>query len=429
MASRTVGPTKLFLISGTGYGIGKFLETSLNENHGNLIFHTLRSALEAIQKNWTESSSFSKDNNSSTANNDVTQQLQELSKAVAALSEQSKTTIFVPSNTSSSSQPTAGNTVSSVLGLLSTLTLATSLTWVWCKWNGIPLTELLYVTRRSFQNACQNLKERMRGLANAIEKVRQELSERMSNIEGKIDTTSTSLKSTIESEGQSIRNELKSMEERQTSIRNMVCGLEDQLNDIEQQTRFTSKGIFLLCSVVSSSNFVDGKIRSIHKVNNGWAIKDHVESDDEEEEDEEEEDEENPEEDGEQRTDRLNRQKLLKFTNDFSTFVNDDRGKKKEKIFKEKNKMKDDDTTSNNERVGCCSQLMSKHIGLIYPSHVCMIGIDQVMGGNNIQECSRVQPRVELIKSIDDSSPPLDFTRRKRKNLASKRGSIAAMSP
>jgi hypothetical protein len=53
MASRTVGPTKLFLISGTGYGIGKFLETSLNENHGNLIFHTLRSALEAIQKNWT----------------------------------------------------------------------------------------------------------------------------------------------------------------------------------------------------------------------------------------------------------------------------------------------------------------------------------------------------------------------------------------
>ena len=263
MAAARIGlsPTKIFLTAGTGYGIGKYLESPRPSSSANNEEQSSVSSL-LVQTMYEIGQLLQQKLSTTVAHTSTAQQLQQLTDAVALLSKQANqprqphqppTTIVVGSPSNPYNNSTTTSTLSSVLGLCTTLALATGFTWAWCKWHGVPLAELLHVTRRSFQRAIAALKTRLSRLATAIDKVRTQLSQRMSTLETKIDTTSKGLTRTIEKEGQSIRHELRQMEARQENMRGMVCGLEHQLNEIEQQTRFTSKGIYLLCSVVSSS--------------------------------------------------------------------------------------------------------------------------------------------------------------------------------
>ena len=247
--------SKLTLYCGSGYGLGKFFETSSLDNVD--VASTLSTLLTLY--NTVRQTFKMEDQNTAAATNPVpttAQQLQELTHAVALLSasqQPSQPTVVVSPHHHNHQEAAS----SSALGLVGTVVLCSISTWVWCKFHNIPFTDLLYVTQKTFRSSIGQIKKRLTSLSDAIQKAKDELSKRLYALETTVTKNSKHVEKIVQKEAESIRTELHSMESRQQDMTMKLVGLSSQLQDIESQTRFSSKGIYLLCSVVSNANLTN----------------------------------------------------------------------------------------------------------------------------------------------------------------------------
>jgi hypothetical protein len=75
------------------------------------------------------------------------------------------------------------------------------------------------------------------------------------------------------------------MESKQQNMRDAVTGLRHKLDDIETQTRFSNKGIYLLCSVVSGTSTSTATIQNVNQLqrHSKWTLKNETTDEEEEE--------------------------------------------------------------------------------------------------------------------------------------------------
>jgi len=215
-AAARLGPAKVVLYAGAGYGAGKFLETTklvdtdskfsttVLSHFVGTVFDGLGTALTTALTTLLSSFPATKEQDTTIDSNSIMrQELRELTSAVALLSARPPVTpvVVVDGSNTSSSFSSSFSFSSTLLRLVATSSMVASLTWGWCKWNNIPLKDIMYATRRQLESACSDLQSRLTNLAALLEQTRRILTTQLTRVEKKIDQTKISLEGTVRREG------------------------------------------------------------------------------------------------------------------------------------------------------------------------------------------------------------------------------------
>ena len=225
-AAARLGPAKVVLYAGAGYGAGKFLETTKlvdtdSKFSTTVLSHFVGTAFDGLGTALTTALTTLLSSLPATEEQDTTidsnstmrQELRELTSAVALLSARPPVppVVVVDGNTSSSSFSSSFS--STLLRLFLSSSMVASLTWGWCKWNNIPLEDIMYATRRQLESACSGLQSRLTSLAALLEQTRRILTTQLTRvekkIEKKIDQTKISLEGTVRGEREGGRKKNK----------------------------------------------------------------------------------------------------------------------------------------------------------------------------------------------------------------------------
>ena len=226
-AAARLGPAKVVLYAGAGYGAGKFLETTKlvdtdSKFSTTVLSHFVGTAFDGLGTVLTTALTTLLSSLPATEEQDTTidsnstmrQELRELTSAVALLSARPPVppVVVVDGNTSSSSSFSSSFS-STLLRLFLSSSMVASLTWGWCKWNNIPLEDIMYATRRQLESACSGLQSRLTSLAALLEQTRRILTTQLTRvekkIEKKIDQTKISLEGTVRREEGKIKHKKK----------------------------------------------------------------------------------------------------------------------------------------------------------------------------------------------------------------------------
>jgi hypothetical protein len=144
---------------------------------------------------------------------------------------------------------------------------------------GWTLGDLMYVTKRNFNETVEQLQGRVEIVKEAVDAARKDLAVRIGLVDAKIDKTRYSLEQKIEQEVGDVKTEVRDVHESvkgiaavQGKVQSVVHGLEDRffsmeetLEDARSQLSVANRGINLLCTVVAES-IVPG---SHHALGNG----------------------------------------------------------------------------------------------------------------------------------------------------------------
>ena len=125
------------------------------------------------------------------------------------------------------------------------------------------LADLMYVTKKHFNDTVAKLQNGVKLLAGAIKQVRKELGEKIDVVEKKIDDTRFSLEGILDS----VKVDVKKVSDGQTEMHKLIRSLENQMNGIEStigdaklQLQQANTGIFILCNVVKQSGVMNDEL-------------------------------------------------------------------------------------------------------------------------------------------------------------------------
>ena len=138
-------------------------------------------------------------------------------------------------------------TLGTLVGVSASLGIAAS---GYCRWTGTTLSDFAYVTAKEFKKGSASLRNRMEALRTALVKTKCELLDRLSGVERKVVECSARTDERVQAEAASIRAEISSVRGSQQALRDMMGAVSDKVDTVEQQTRYSSDGIYLLCSVL-----------------------------------------------------------------------------------------------------------------------------------------------------------------------------------
>ena len=175
--------------------------------------------------------------------------LHALTAAVSALAErqaqQSSTLVISPSESPLSS--IAWSFLQAIGGTSASLGLAT---YTYCKWKGMSLSDLAYVTSKEFKAVGASLSKRIRMISKALASTKRELLERLHGLEDKVEECGARTEERIKQEADSIRADIRAVDGSQAALQDMMAEMSNKVHVVESQTRFSSEGIHLLCSVL-----------------------------------------------------------------------------------------------------------------------------------------------------------------------------------
>ena len=191
----------------------------------------------------------------------VSAQLAALSLAVAALERERNSqgsTIILDRKSGNST----GGSIT-LLGMFST-TLGVA-AFGYCRWNGISMSDLAYVTAKEFKKGSASLSKSVKSVRAAVTRMRRELLERISGVERTVKACGAHTDARVAAEGAAIRAEIAAVDGSHQALRDMVENISENLDTVEQQTRYSSEGIHLLCSVLDREIMAAGPGRNRKK--------------------------------------------------------------------------------------------------------------------------------------------------------------------
>ena len=227
-----------FLLLGAGgYGVGKSIEYHLTD------VNTDSEAKGSLLKTILDFVALSKSSNSSSGSGSlaaIDKRLDELSKQVMYMSH--SVGRYVPSST-------GGETLFYVGGTA----VSASLLYAYCRLKGIEYGDIAYVSKNFFDDAIANLKSGVESVSNKVKRFREYFEQRILQVEAKVDESTEKLEKHIEVEVGKVGDDVEKVCQMQSHLKSMVGNLSDKVDQIEGQTRFSSRGIYLLCNVVSKN--------------------------------------------------------------------------------------------------------------------------------------------------------------------------------
>lgn len=151
------------------------------------------------------------------------------------------------------------------IGWLTTATILAAAGLGTFYWRGGTFSDIMYVTRNTFETTAETLRLSVASLSNVLNTVRDELQERIGLVDRKVDESRAILEKKVESEVGLVRDEVMMLSDNVDNLtsahsdtQGMVKGLEEQLQSMEDvlemaklQRLYANKGINLLCRAVS----------------------------------------------------------------------------------------------------------------------------------------------------------------------------------
>lgn len=237
------GRLPFLLLGAGGYGVGKSIEYHFNDggnsdgssNTGSTLLKTILDfvALSKSSGNNSEGSG----NNSFAA---IDKRLDELSQQVMYMSH--SVGRYVPSSSGQDAYVYIGGTA-----------ISASLLYMYCRIKGIGYNDLVYVSKNMFEAAVTKLKSGIEEVSEKVKNLKDYFEQRILKVEAKVDESTEKLEKHIEKEVGKVGEDVEKVSQMQNHLKSMVGNLSDKVDQIEGQTRFSSRGIYLLCNVVSKN--------------------------------------------------------------------------------------------------------------------------------------------------------------------------------
>lgn len=123
-------------------------------------------------------------------------------------------------------------------------------------WKGFSFSDLMYVTKRNMAAAVANLTTNLDNIKDRLSQVKTHLTQRIENLDGKVDEQRLLSKKIIEQVGET-RGDIDKVTSELYSLRFTVDSLEHKMDSFEAKQALTLEGVDYLCQ------FVDGKILKV----------------------------------------------------------------------------------------------------------------------------------------------------------------------
>jgi len=237
------GRLPFLLLGAGGYGVGKSIEYHL-QDVGN---GDGSSAGPTLLKTLLEFVALSKSNDSNGSSNSnqgsfaaLDKRLDELSKQVIYMSH--SVGHYVPNSSGHDAYFYIGGTA-----------VSASLLYTYCHLKGIGYGDIVYVSQNMFTTAVSKLKSGIVEVSEKVKNLKEYFEKCILKVEAKLDKNTEKLEKHIEVEVGKVGEDIEKVSQMQSHLKSMVGNLSDKVDQIEEQTRFSSRGIYLLCNVVSKN--------------------------------------------------------------------------------------------------------------------------------------------------------------------------------
>ncbi|XP_076956421.1 uncharacterized protein LOC143631592 [Bidens hawaiensis] len=117
-------------------------------------------------------------------------------------------------------------------------------------WKGYSFSDLMYVTKSNITNAISNLKTNLEQVSDAIAAAKKHLSQRVENLDGKVDKH-VEISKSIKTEVNDVKDNLSQLDYSLGALKDMVSGM---IMTLEEKQEFARRGVQYLC------NKFDGKV-------------------------------------------------------------------------------------------------------------------------------------------------------------------------
>lgn len=116
-------------------------------------------------------------------------------------------------------------------------------------WKGLSFSDLMYVTKKSMATAVSSMTKHLEQLSDALAVTKRHLTQRIQNLDGKMEDQKA-LTEDIKKEVTNARGEIASIGHELNSLQQLVYGLGDKMDAIEDKQNFAAAGVMYLCQFV-----------------------------------------------------------------------------------------------------------------------------------------------------------------------------------
>tara|TARA_B100000795_G_C22632748_1_gene373246 strand:+ start:79 stop:768 length:690 start_codon:yes stop_codon:yes gene_type:complete len=118
------------------------------------------------------------------------------------------------------------------------------------------LGNIMYSTRNQLQNGIILLTNNINCFKNNFETFRQKILGNVNNLDTKVSQNHQNIKLIIKSKSDELKCEIKDVKNNQIKAKGLLDLMSDKINIIENQGRFITKGVYLLCnSAINNESF------------------------------------------------------------------------------------------------------------------------------------------------------------------------------
>ncbi|XP_043719996.1 uncharacterized protein LOC122667684 [Telopea speciosissima] len=120
-------------------------------------------------------------------------------------------------------------------------------------WKGLSFSNFMYVTKSHMANAVSSMTNHLEQLTNALAAAKRHLTQRIENLDGKLDDQKEMSKS-IKNEVSEVRANLGQINYDLVSLQDMIRGLDGKIVTLEDKQDIANAGVWYLCQFVGAKD-------------------------------------------------------------------------------------------------------------------------------------------------------------------------------
>ncbi|KAJ4794832.1 hypothetical protein LUZ62_046078 [Rhynchospora pubera] len=145
-----------------------------------------------------------------------------------------------------------GSGQSGISGLIVPAATVGALGYGYMWWKGIKFSDLMYVTKRNMANAVSGMTKHLEQVSSALAAAKRHLTQRIERLDDKLDEQKE-ISGIIKKEVTDAHLKIVNIGTEINSIKQLVWGLDDKMNSMEDKQNFSCAGVMYLCQ------FIEGK--------------------------------------------------------------------------------------------------------------------------------------------------------------------------
>ena len=114
----------------------------------------------------------------------------------------------------------------------------------------IGFDSLMYASRRQVSRGVDKITKSLTFIIDNVNEFKAKVYTKLDSLTGKVETNHENVKLTIKQKSDELKCELKDIKGNQNKTNGMLDLMSDKINIIEEQGKFISKGVYLLCNTV-----------------------------------------------------------------------------------------------------------------------------------------------------------------------------------